>query len=788
MQEECRQATLNGLGVFPIRPRLGVSFRLPLSPASSRPRAEAPPVDAIRFQVTTKDGVAGMSVISGTTLNLETPLNVKTSSSLPVLFLVLIAGLSPQLATLAQAQTAPASHSAESQMQHHYDAAFRLQNAGNLPQANLEYRLFLAIALHRMANGHANIGDYAHAAPLYDEALKLAPEDRSVRIDYAGAALDASDWTKATSLASGVLDELQNHTQPPDPHTVSVLAQALLESGEHQAALEQFKVAAQLRPGFDTSSALAAAYLVLGDHLNASKILDAMPEKYGDTAELHMKLGILYGKAKFFDAADLEFSKAIAKDDRLKGVHYSLGASYMMQSGQPSFNKAEAEYRKELALDPDNTLVYTPLGRIAMAQHRYQEAEADLKHAVLLNKQSASAYIALGQLYRETQRNLQAEAAYRKAIALTLDPSINGYEVEQAHYWLGKLLIQHDSSAEGRKELDISRNLLYLKEQRVEFRLAGDTTLQAPLEKTHEANPEDLAAQKAFEKQVGPPIASSYDNLGVNAANAGEFAEASSYFEQAAKWNPGLRGIDEYWGRAAFAAKDYDGAVGPLSRTLVLRPTDPHLRAMLGLSLCRVHLYVRAVEVLRPIEDKMDANPELTIAYAGSMAMAGDPGAGLARLKSLADVYPEIPLVHYLLGEVYAANKNYGQASDELRISLKQDPANSETKNALALTYQALGQKTDALQLLSELAGSGTKDGEVYFRLAQLQIDLGSAKAAISTLQTAIQLNPMDAEYHHELAEAYRLNAQPADAERETQQSATLEALNAINHPSGSGN
>jgi Flp pilus assembly protein TadD len=151
-------------------------------------------------------------------------------------------------------------------------------------------------------------------------------------------------------------------------------------------------------------------------------------------------------------------------------------------------------------------------------------------------------------------------------------------------------------------------------------------------------------------------------------------------------------------------------------------------------------------------------------------------------------VYPEIPLVHYLLGEVYAANKNYGQASDELRISLKQDPANSETKNALALTYQALGQKTDALQLLSELAGSGTKDGEVYFRLAQLQIDLGSAKAAISTLQTAIQLNPMDAEYHQELAEAYRLNAQPADAERETQQSATLEALNAINHPSGSGN
>jgi Flp pilus assembly protein TadD len=119
---------------------------------------------------------------------------------------------------------------------------------------------------------------------------------------------------------------------------------------------------------------------------------------------------------------------------------------------------------------------------------------------------------------------------------------------------------------------------------------------------------------------------------------------------------------------------------------------------------------------------------------------------------------------------------------------LKQDPANPETKNALALIYQEHGQKTDALQLLSELAESGSKDGEVYYRLAQLQIELGSAKAAISSLQTAIQLNSMDAAYHLELAEAYRLNAQPADAERETQQSVALEALNAINHPPGNGN
>jgi len=700
----------------------------------------------------------------------------------------LIAGLSTQLSAIAQAQATMAPHSAESQMQRHYDSAFQFQHAGNVSQANSEYKLFLAIALHRIANGHANNGDYAHAAPLYDEALRLAPDDRNIQIDYAGAALGASDWTKAKALSSQVLDELQKHAQPPDPHTVSIYAQALFQSGEHQAALEQFKVAAKLRPGFDTSTALATAYLVLADRVSASKILDVMPQQFGDTAELHMKLGIVYGNSKFFEEANQEFRKALAKNDRLAGLHYSLGASYMMQAGEPGFIKAQEEFRKELSIDPDNPLVYMPMGRIAMAQHRYEEAEADLKRAVQLNKESAGTYIALGQLYREMQKIPEAEAAYRKAIVLTLDPSRNGYEVQQAHYWLGKLLIQNGSTAEGRKELDISQNLLYLKEQRTELRLAGNATIQAPLEKTHEANPEDLAAQKAFEKHVGPPIASSYDNLGVNAANAGDFAEASRYFQQAAKWNPDLSGIDQYWGRAAFAAKDYGEAVEPFSRTLALHPEDPNVRAMLGMSLCRVHQYARAVQVLQPIEDKMEANPELTIAYAGSMAMSGDPGAGLARLKSLADTYPEISLVHYLLGEVYGINKNYSQAAAELLVALKQEPANAETKNALALTYKALGQKPEALQLLSELVDSGSKDGEVYYRLAQLQIELGSVKAAISTLQTAIQLSPMNAAYHQELAEAYRLNEQPADAERETQQSATLDALNAINHPSGSGN
>jgi tetratricopeptide (TPR) repeat protein len=696
-----------------------------------------------------------------------------TESAGWVWILVLAAGLFAQSSVL-YGQTTQAAGTASSPMKLHYDAAFKFQDAGDIPRATSEYKLYISMALHRIANGYANLGDYIRAVQLYEESLKLAPEDKELKIDYASAALDAADWRKAKVLAASVTESLSKNEQPPDAHAVSVLAQALLELGEHQEALQQFKLAAELRPTLDTCSQLAAAYLVLGDQSNAAKILGEMPKTYGDTASLHMKLGSLYGNTKFFDAATGEFKKAIAKDDRIRGAHYSLGATYMMQWGEPGYDKAEAEFRKELAIDPQDTLVYLPLGRILMSRHLYAEAEANLKHAVEANPQNASTYLTLGQLYKEVGKSSEAERAFRKSIALTLDPSTNDYEVEQAHFWLGRLLVDGGNAAEGHKELDIARNLLFLKEQNVESRLSGNSLVQMSLEKTHAADPTKLAALKTFEKQSGPVVASSYANLGANAANAGEYANASSYFEQAAKWNPALPGIDENWGRAAFAAREYVKTVGPLSRALALHPADAHVRGMLGLSLCLVHDYARALKVLQPIEEKVDAIPELAIADAGAIAITSGSNQGLARLQSLEQANPEIPIAHYLLGETYASRKQYSESADELRIALKLDPSSAEAKNALAIADLALGEKTDALQLLSDLAESETQDGEVHYRLAQLQIELGLAKDAIGNLETAIGFNPTVATYHQELAEAYRRNAQPEEAEHEARQSETL--------------
>jgi len=674
-------------------------------------------------------------------------------------------------AALGQQQTEQ-QHSA----QQHYDEAFRLQEAGRTAEADREHKLFLAMALHDIANGRANLGEYGRAVPLYEEALGVTPDDFSLCMDYAGAALDGFDWKKAKAMATAALELQKRSGQPPSTAAVSILAQALMGTGQYRDALEQFKVMAELEPGYKSQFALAGAYLALGDKANAGKIFGEMPAKFGDTAQLHMDIGRLYGQALYYDEAIEEFKKAIAKDDgTLAGLHYSLGATLMMRFGEPSYAAAEEELRKEIAVKPDESLAYTALGRIETMQHRYPDAEADLQRAVEFNPESTDAYAQMGQLYTDEGKDAQAEDAFRKQIALTLVPAKHDYEVQRAHFQLGRLLEKNGNVEEGRKELEISRDLLYEKSQQVESKLKGSALL-APVEKTRPVSAEELAALNAMEAQAGRILASSYDSLGVHAAIGGDFAAAAGYFGRAVQWDPTMNGEDRKWGRAAFAAKDYAQAVVPLSRALGLQPDDGEVRSMLGLSSYRSHDYARAVEALRPMEASLDVNTPLGLAYFGSAAVTGNSEDGLARLKTLEAAHPEDPELHRLLGEAYAARKQYAPAVKEFQTALGLAPADGYAKFGMAMTDLALGKKAEAQGLLADLAKSGPKNGEVYFELGKVQAELGQVKAAVGSLQNAVTLTPANPAYHRELAKALKMNEQPQEAEREARRAEDLQA------------
>jgi tetratricopeptide (TPR) repeat protein len=560
-------------------------------------------------------------------------------------------------------------------MRQHYDAAFRFQAAGDLAQAGMQYELFLADALHELGNGRADIREYARALPLYEDAIGLAPTDFILYLDYARAALDAGDPSKARVLAQ---DALNLHAKSASPSQVAsahmVIGSALRKTAAYSEAADQFKAAVAIDPTLENMYTLGVAYLALPDVASANKVFSEVLAKFGSTAAMHMKLGVAYGEAGYPDQAIQEFKKAIAKDDKLPGAHYSLGASYINKSSEAGFPLAEPELRRELAIQPNDPLTYPQLGRIAMSQHKFHEAEIDLQMATVLSPQDPANFFLLGELYVEMNRPVDAEKALRKAIDETPDPALNHYDIQRAHYRLGRLLVDGGKVEEGKKELDIAQDMLMRSRLQDESKMAGKPAISAVLSTTRAATPKEVAAEGTFEKQIGPLMAGCYSNLGGIAAIDKDYAQAANDYEHASRWDPALNGVDDNWGRAAFAAHQYTQALGPLGRDLTAHPEDVTLRSMLGISQYETHDYVKAVGTLQPMERYLRTIPLLAFAYAESMVKTGDFQRGSEWLEALVQTDPGNATLHRALGESYAGSGDHAKAEEELRTAAKLDP------------------------------------------------------------------------------------------------------------------
>jgi tetratricopeptide (TPR) repeat protein len=683
--------------------------------------------------------------------------------------LVLLGTLALLAVAPVGAQVSNPAMAAKSPLQRHYEAAQDFQSSGNLQGAAVEYRLFLAEALHRVAVARASIRDFAKALPLFDEGLNLAPSDVDLRVDYAETCRKAGDLQKAKSLAQAAVDADSGNAKA---HLV--LGRALSQLNEVVAAAQQFEAAVVIEPSFDNGYTLATTYLRAKDEPNATRVFSEMVIGFGDSPEIHMKLGSAYGVAGYPNQAIEEFKKVIAKDEKYPGAHYSLGAAYLVGLSDAIYPEAAEEFRKELEINPNDYNSHFQLGYIELSQHKLPEAQADLSRATELDPTSPDAYVSLGQLYNELNRPTDAEAALRKAIALTTDVSRNHYQVQRAHYLVARLLLQSGRQDEGKAEMQISQELMeksVLRNQGKDPGAGDNADAPAPIvpvtAKELPPDPAVLKQVESFESQVGPAVADAYNNLGAIAAGNNDFASALEYFQQAFDWKPALDGLDFNWGKAAFLANHFDQAIGPLGRFLQAHPEDPWARTALGTSLFKLKKYGEALKTLQPMESKLDGDPQLASIYAVCLVKTGEYDRGLAQLQALEKKDPGVVATHELLGEAFAGHGDFKNAAEELRAAVRLDPENAVAKYNLASSLIELHENDEAQALLLELAKTGWQNPHVYYSLGKLQLERGEVKAAITDLETAAKLSPKSGPIHHELAEAYRQDSRKEDADRE---------------------
>jgi tetratricopeptide (TPR) repeat protein len=634
-----------------------------------------------------------------------------------------------------------------STLQQHYRDALDLQRSGKLSEAAKQYRAFLADALGELAIGYVLVPDYTNASPLFDEALALEPDSPSLLLDYARSALVLGDLDHARTLAMEFIRKY-----PTDREKLAqahqTLGRTLLKLNRDQEARKELEAAVALDPSFPNGYDLAVACLDLGDEKCAEQIFHEMQTSFGDTAEIHMAFGRAYGDSDFQPRAVAEFRRAIEDNPRLPGAHYLLAAVLLgTGSDESPLDSADAELKKELVISPNDSMTYAALGKIAVTRNNYPEAETYLNKAILLAPQSPDAYLYLGQMYFNTNRLAEAETAFRQSIRLTTDVSRNRYQVQKAHYLLGRILMKKGQQDEAHSEMVIERELANKTLAQDKSKLAGlmdasgSQDFQTPATEPRAssspvattANPAALRQVEAMREQVRLPVADSYNNLGAIAATNDDYSSAVTYFKRAAVWNPSLEGLDYNWGRAAFAGSQYADAIMPLSRYLKAHPEDTGGRSVLALSQFMTGNFQGCIETLQPVIGKSDLVPQVEYAYAESMIETGQIRSGMQRLGALEKLHPEIPDVHRALGEAMGRQGERQRALEELHTAIQLSPG----------------------------------DADSHYDLGKIELESGDTAIAISELETAVRLSPNSERYHQELADAYKAALRPADAQKE---------------------
>jgi tetratricopeptide (TPR) repeat protein len=625
----------------------------------------------------------------------------------------------------------------------HYEQAETLQRAGKLEAAAGEYRAFLADALGELAMGYGLAHDNRNAEPLFDQALTLEPDSPELLLDAARTALTAGDLPPARALAAEFIGRNPG-TRAQLALAHQVLGRTLLKMNQDQAARKELETAVDLDPTFPNGYDLAVACLDLGDGKCAQQIFAEMERSFGDTAEIHMAFGRAYGDSDFQPRAVTEFRRAIEENPRLRGAHYLL-ASVLLATGTDDAHVGEAEenLKKEIAISPRDAMSYTALGKIAATRNNDAEAEKWLKKAVALDPDNPDTWLYLGQMYFDSHRMDEAEDALRQCIRYTKDVSRNRYQVQKAHFLLGRILMQKGQANAASAEMKISRELANRTLSQDRTKLVGLMDTAGNQESASGSSPSPDAAPgvdagglekvEALRRQLQPAIADSYNNLGAIVATGTDYRSAVGFFERAAEWNPALEGLDYNWGRAAFAGSMFADAVPPLTRYVQAHPEDSGARSVLGISAFETGKYQDCIDALRPVIDKGGLAPQVEYVYDASLVESGQVREGANRLAALEKAHPEISDVHRTLGEALDREGQTGPAVAELETAARLNP----------------------------------RDAGAHYDLGKIALATRDSAAAVSNLEAAVRLAPNNEEFHRELALAYQAALRPADAQRE---------------------
>jgi len=241
---------------------------------------------------------------------------------------------------------------------------------------------------------------------------------------------DAHAYDKAMQVARDATEKL-----PKDRSMKLMYALQLADNGHADEGIALAKSMLNKTPAdLEVYRQLANMYTRLRRWQDASNVIDQaeqLSSSKDDKFFIAFLRGTLYERQKLYDQAETEFRKALALDPNNSMTLNYLG--YMLADHGMKLEEALTMIKKAVDLDPQNYAYLDSLGWAYFKLGQYGLAETDLRKAVERNSTDATVHDHLGEVYEKTGRLKLAAAQweaslneYSRTMSADMDPGDQG--------------------------------------------------------------------------------------------------------------------------------------------------------------------------------------------------------------------------------------------------------------------------------------------------------------------------------------------------------------------------
>lgn len=236
------------------------------------------------------------------------------------------------------------------------------------------------------------------------------------------------------------------HIDPNHTDAVLLSAQVLEELKRHELATKAYQKIPRDNPSFLTAELGRAEALNNDDKTDAAiEVLQQLSSAYPDSAQVMMSMADLYRQHERFAAAIEAYDAALklykSEDDIPWFAYYARGISHEREG---HWTESEADFRKALALNPDQPQVLNYLGYSLIEKKvKLDEALEMIKRAVELEPSSGYIIDSLGWAYYRLGRYDEAAKSLERAAELVPVDAVVSDHLGDALWMVGRKTEAH---------------------------------------------------------------------------------------------------------------------------------------------------------------------------------------------------------------------------------------------------------------------------------------------------------------------------------------------------------